>query len=83
METTTDYNENNAYYRAKKSGRIERVLWKPDFVLYRFLFLIFINLRYSPHFQWFWFGGWVLTDNACLKVLDTARTGRKEKFKRF
>jgi hypothetical protein len=34
METTTDYNENNAYYRAKESGRIERVLWKPDFVLY-------------------------------------------------
>jgi F0F1-type ATP synthase beta subunit len=39
METTTNYNENNAYI-GQKSGRIERVLWKPDFVLFVIPFLI-------------------------------------------
>lgn len=61
METTTDYNENNAYYRAKK--RVEELKgFYGNLISYCFVipFLIFINLRYSPHFQWFWFsaGGW-------------------------
>tara|TARA_R110000868_G_scaffold186236_2_gene428524 strand:+ start:33972 stop:35144 length:1173 start_codon:yes stop_codon:yes gene_type:complete len=61
METTTDYNENNAYYRAKK--RVEELKgFYGNLISYCIVipFLIFINLRYSPHFQWFWFsaGGW-------------------------
>jgi sensor histidine kinase YesM len=61
METTTDYNENNAYYRAKK--RVEELKgFYGNLISYCFVipFLIFINLRFSPHFQWFWFSaaGW-------------------------
>lgn len=61
MEKTTDYNENNAYYRAKK--RVEELKgFYGNLISYCFVisFLIFINLRYSPQYQWFWFtaGGW-------------------------
>ena len=61
METTTNYNENNAYYRAKK--RVEELRgFYGNLISYCFVipFLIFINLRFSPHFQWFWFSavGW-------------------------
>lgn len=61
METTTDYNESNAYYRAKK--RVDELKgFYGNLISYCFVipFLIFINLRFSPHFQWFWFSaaGW-------------------------
>lgn len=61
METKTDYNENNAYYRAKKRVH-ELKSFYGNLISYCIVIpiLIFINLRYSPHFQWFWFSaaGW-------------------------
>ncbi|MDI5949639.1 2TM domain-containing protein [Flavobacterium yafengii] len=61
METTTNYNEDTAYYRAKK--RVEELKgFYGNLISYCCVipFLIFINLTYSPHFQWFWFSaaGW-------------------------
>jgi len=61
METAIDYSENNAYYRAKK--RVEELKgFYGNLISYCFVipFLIFINLTYSPQFQWFWFSaaGW-------------------------
>jgi sensor histidine kinase YesM len=61
IETAKDYNENNAYYRAKK--RVNQIKgFYGSLISYCFVipFLIFINLRYSPQFQWFWFSalGW-------------------------
>jgi hypothetical protein len=68
----------------QKSGRGERVLWKPDFVLCVIPF-DFINLRYSPHFQWFWFsaGVGVLTGNACLRFWIQLELGGKKKTRDF
>ena len=61
METTTNYNEDTSYYRAKK--RVEELKgFYGNLISYCCVipFLIFINLTYSPHFQWFWFSaaGW-------------------------
>ena len=61
METTTNYNENTAYYRAKK--RVEELKGFYGNLISYFCvipLLVFINLTYSPQFQWFWFsaGGW-------------------------
>ncbi len=61
METTTNYHEDTAYYRAKK--RVEELKgFYGNLISYCCVipFLIFINLTYSPHFQWFWFSaaGW-------------------------
>jgi len=62
METSADYNdENKAYYRAKK--RVEELKgFYGNVIAYCCVipFLIFINLTYSPNFQWFWFSalGW-------------------------
>jgi len=62
METNSDYNdENKAYFRAKK--RVEELKgFYGNIISYCCIipFLIFINLRYSPGFQWFWFSalGW-------------------------
>ncbi|TDE44003.1 histidine kinase [Flavobacterium rhamnosiphilum] len=61
METTTNYNENNAYYRAKK--RVEELKgFYGNLISYCCVipFLIFINLSYGSKFQWFWFPllGW-------------------------
>jgi hypothetical protein len=61
METTAGYNENSAYYRAKK--RVEELKgFYGNLISYCCVIpiLIFINLTYSPQFQWFWFsaGGW-------------------------
>ena len=61
METSTIYSENNAYQNAK-----ERVEILKDFYgsLISFCIvipvLIFINLKYSGNYQWFWFPlfGW-------------------------
>jgi sensor histidine kinase YesM len=61
METKNNYTENTAYYRAKK--RVDELKgFYGNLISYCIVipFLIFINLRYSPQFQWFWFsaGGW-------------------------
>ena len=58
---TTDYSENTAYYRAKK--RVEQLKgFYGSLISYCIVIpiLVFINLRYSPQFHWFWFsaGGW-------------------------
>ncbi|TRX41351.1 histidine kinase [Flavobacterium restrictum] len=61
METTANFSQNNAYYKAKK--RVEELKgFYGNVISYCCVipFLIFINLTYSPQFQWFWFsaGGW-------------------------
>lgn len=61
METTTNYNENNAYYRAKK--RVEQLKgFYANLICYCCVIplLIFINLTFTPGFHWFWFSacGW-------------------------
>jgi sensor histidine kinase YesM len=58
---TTNYNENTAYYRAKK--RVEELKgFYGNLIAYCCVIpiLIFINLTYSPQFHWFWFtaAGW-------------------------
>ncbi|MBG6111123.1 sensor histidine kinase YesM [Flavobacterium sp. CG_9.10] len=58
---TTNYSENTAYYRAKK--RVEQLKgFYGSLISYCIVIpiLVFINLRYSPQFHWFWFsaGGW-------------------------
>lgn len=61
MEISTDYNSNNAYFRAKK--RVEELKgFYGNLISYCCVIpiLIFINLTYMPQFQWFWFSavGW-------------------------
>ena len=61
MKTSTNYIENTAYYRAKK--RVEQLKgFYGSLISYCIVIpiLIFINLKYMPHFQWFWFSaaGW-------------------------
>ena len=61
METTLNTNENTAYYRAKK--RVDELKgFYANLISYCCVipFLIYINLTFSPHFQWFWFSaaGW-------------------------
>jgi hypothetical protein len=61
METSINFNENTAYFRAKK--RVEELKgFYGNLISYCCVIpvLIFINLTYMPHFQWFWFsaGGW-------------------------
>jgi sensor histidine kinase YesM len=61
METTTSYSENTAYFRAKK--RVEELKgFYGNLISYCIVIpiLIFVNLTYSPQFQWFWFSaaGW-------------------------
>lgn len=61
METVTDYDENNAYFRAKKRvGKLKGFYGNLISYCCVISFLIFINLRYSSEFQWFWFPllGW-------------------------
>jgi hypothetical protein len=60
METVT-YNDNTAYFRAKK--RVDQLKgFYGSLISYCIVIpiLIFINLRFSPQFQWFWFSaaGW-------------------------
>jgi sensor histidine kinase YesM len=60
METAT-YNDNTAYYRAKK--RVEQLKgFYGNLISYCCVIpvLIFINLTFMPEFQWFWFSatGW-------------------------
>jgi hypothetical protein len=61
MEATANYNENNAYFRAKK--RVEELKgFYGNLISYCCVipFLIYINLTFSPQFHWFWFSafGW-------------------------
>ena len=61
VETSANYNEDTAYYRAKK--RVEELKgFYGNLISYCCIIpiLIFINLRFSPQFQWFWFSaaGW-------------------------
>ncbi len=61
METQNMYTENNAYFEAKQ--KVENLKeFYGSLISYCVVipFLIFINLRYSPNFQWFWFPmfGW-------------------------
>jgi sensor histidine kinase YesM len=61
METTSNYSENSAYYRAKK--RVEQLKgFYGNLISYCCVIpiLIFVNLTYMPQFQWFWFSvcGW-------------------------
>jgi hypothetical protein len=61
METTSNYSENNAYYRAKK--RVEQLRgFYGNLISYCCIIpmLIFINLTVTPGFHWFWFStvGW-------------------------
>ncbi len=56
-----NYSENTAYFRAKK--RVNELKgFYGNLISYCCIipFLIFINLRFSPEFQWFWFSatGW-------------------------
>lgn len=61
MHTTANYNENTAYFRAKK--RVDQLKgFYGNLISYCCVIpiLIFVNLTYSPQFQWFWFSaaGW-------------------------
>jgi sensor histidine kinase YesM len=61
MDTTANYNENTAYFRAKK--RVDQLKgFYGNLISYCCVIpiLIFVNLTYMPQFQWFWFsaGGW-------------------------
>jgi sensor histidine kinase YesM len=61
METAINYNENTAYFRAKK--RVEQLKgFYGSLISYCCIIpiLVFINLRFSPQFHWFWFSaaGW-------------------------
>jgi sensor histidine kinase YesM len=61
METQNIYTENNAYYNAKqKVEELKRFYGSLISYCVVIPFLIFINLRYSSNFQWFWFPmfGW-------------------------
>ena len=61
MDSTTNYSENTAYFRAKK--RVEQLKgFYGNLISYCCVIpiLIFVNLTYMPKFQWFWFSaaGW-------------------------
>lgn len=62
MEMSAEYtDEAKAYYRAKK--RVEELKgFYGNIISYCCVipFLVFINLKFSPGFQWFWFSalGW-------------------------
>ena len=61
MEISADYSERNAYYRAKK--RVEELKgFYGNLISYCCVIpiIVFINLKFSPQFHWFWFsaGGW-------------------------
>lgn len=61
IETNLNYTENPAYYRAKKRVK-ELKGFYGNLISYCCIIpiLIFINIQYSPEFQWFWFSaaGW-------------------------
>ena len=61
METALNYDENGAYYRAKKKVELLKGFYG-NLISYFCVIpiLIFVNLTYMPQFHWFWFsaGGW-------------------------
>ena len=61
METQNIYSENNAFYNAKQKVEDLKSFYS-SLISYCVIipFLIFINLKYSSDFQWFWFPafGW-------------------------
>lgn len=61
METTFNYMENGAYYRAKKRVELLKGFYG-NLISYCCVIpvLVFVNLTYMPQFQWFWFSvcGW-------------------------
>lgn len=61
METALNFNENGAYYRAKKKVELLKGFYG-NLISYFCVIpiLIFVNLTYMPQFHWFWFsaGGW-------------------------
>jgi histidine kinase/2TM domain-containing protein len=61
VETEMEYNEKNAYFRAK--SRVDELKgFYGNLLSYCIIIpmLIFVNLNYSPEFHWFWFSvaGW-------------------------
>jgi sensor histidine kinase YesM len=85
MEATANYNENTAYFRAKK--RVEELKgFYGNLISYCCVipFLIFINLKFSPQFHWFWFSalgwGFGLTMHA-LKVYGYSSNWEERKIK--
>ena len=85
METTPNYNENTAYYKAKK--RVEELKgFYGNLISYCIVVpsLVVINLMYSPQFQWFWFSavgwGFGLTMHA-LKVFGYSANWEERKIK--
>jgi sensor histidine kinase YesM len=61
METSSNYRENSAYYRAKKRVELLKGFYG-NLISYCCVIpiLIFVNLTYMPKFHWFWFSvaGW-------------------------
>lgn len=61
METTFNYMENGAYYRAKKRVELLKGFYG-NLISYCCVIpvLVFVNLTYMPQFHWFWFSvcGW-------------------------
>ena len=56
VESNKKHDEDNAYYRAKK--RVEELKgFYGNLISYCCVVpvLVFVNLKYSPEFQWFWF----------------------------
>lgn len=85
METSTYYNENSAYYRAKKRvGELKGFYGNLISYCCVIPLLVFVNLTYMPQFQWFWFsaGGWGfgLIMNA-LKVFGYSSNWEERKIK--
>ena len=85
METTSNYNNNTAYYKAKK--RVEELKgFYGNLISYCIVVpsLVVINLMYSPQFQWFWFSavgwGFGLTMHA-LKVFGYSANWEERKIK--
>jgi 2TM domain/Histidine kinase len=86
METTNNYNEENAYYRAKK--RVEELKgFYSNLLSYCLVipFLIFINYR-TTSFQWFWFPmlGWGMgLAFHAFAVFGYGKTWEEKKLKEF
>jgi sensor histidine kinase YesM len=87
METQNIYSENNAYYNAKQ--KVENLKeFYGSLISYCVVipFLIFINLRYSSNFQWFWFPmfgwGFGLVMKA-LRVYGYGKNWEERKIKEF
>jgi hypothetical protein len=81
METTTNYNENNAYYRERveESKGFYGNLISHCIVIFDFINLVFSTLSMVLVSA----GVGVLTGNACSKVFGYSSNWEERKFKRF